>query len=148
LPKSFYTWTRDLHLYFGLLVSPFVVVFAISVFFLNHARLPAPDSATTTAVTRSVQVPVGIEQAEGKERVQLAGQILSQVGVAGEINFIRSLPKEHRLIVPVVKPGVEITIDVNLKEQTVTLSERRTAFRDRTMPLSAAIGSGRAHGNG
>ena len=131
MPKAVYTWTRDLHLYSGLFVSPFVLVFAISVFFLNHARLPDPDSATTTTVTRSVQVPLGIERAEGMERVRLATQILSQVGVVGEINFIRAIPKEHRLVIPVVKPGVETTIDVNLEEQTARLSERRTAFWER-----------------
>lgn len=126
MPKSFYTWTRDLHLYVGLFVSPFVVVFAVSVFFLNHARLPAPGSATTRATIRDLQLPAGIEQAQGMERVQLATQVLSQVGVSGEINFIRALPREHRLVIPVVKPGVETTIDLNLEERTATVSTRRT----------------------
>ena len=35
--KRFYLITRDLHLYFGLFVSPFVLVFAFSVFFLVHS---------------------------------------------------------------------------------------------------------------
>lgn len=127
VPKAFYTRTRDLHLYFGLFVSPFVVVFALSVFFLNHARLPAPGSTTTTASVRDLRLPAGIEQAQGMERVQLATQVLSQVGVAGEINFIRVLPKERRLVIPVVKPGVETTIDLNLEERTATVSARRTS---------------------
>jgi len=36
--KRFYAVTRDLNLHFGLFVSPFMLVFAISVFFLVHAR--------------------------------------------------------------------------------------------------------------
>lgn len=128
MPKAFYTWTRDLHLYCGLFVSPFLVVFAVSVFFLNHVRAPVPGSATTTTTVHDVHVPAGIEQAQGMERVQLAAQILSQVRVAGEINFIRFLPKEHRLIIPVVKPGVESMIDLNVAQRTATVSERRTTF--------------------
>ena len=138
MPKVFYTWTRDLHLYLGLFVSPFVVVFAVSVFFLNHAHIPNP--ATTTAATCDIQVPAGIEQAEGVKRVQLATQILSQVGIAGEINFIRSIPNEHRLVIPVVKPGVEATIEVNLRERNATLSVRRTAFWERLSYLHRSPG--------
>jgi hypothetical protein len=127
VPKTFYTWTRDLHLYFGLFVSPFVAVFAVSVFFLNHARLTAPGSGTTTSTIRDLHVPAGIEQAQGLDRVRLATQVLSQVGVSGEINFIRALPQEHRLVIPVVKPGVETTIDLNIEARTATVTERRTS---------------------
>ena len=126
MPRAFYTWTRDLHLYFGLFASPFIVVFAVSVFFLNHARLPAPGSATTRTPIRDLHLPAGIEQAQGIERVKLATQVLSQLGVSGEINFIRALPKERRLVIPVVKPGVETTIDLNLEARTATVSARRT----------------------
>src|SRR4029079_9472663 len=34
--RRFYLITRDLHLYFGLFISPFILLFAISVFFLVH----------------------------------------------------------------------------------------------------------------
>lgn len=128
MPKAFYTWTRNLHLYVGLFVSPFVVVFALSVFFLNHARVPAPGLAPSTATIRNLRVPAGIEQAQGMERVKLATQVLSQVGVAGEINFIRAIPKEHRLVIPVVKPGVETTIELNVQQRAATVSERRTTL--------------------
>ena len=35
--RRFYVVTKDLHLYFGLFISPFVLLFAVSVFFLVHA---------------------------------------------------------------------------------------------------------------
>ena len=43
--RRFYLVTRDLHLYVGLFLSPFVLVFAVSVFYLVHglADRPAPD---------------------------------------------------------------------------------------------------------
>ena len=41
-----YRWIRDLHLYLGLFVSPFVLLFAVSVFYLNHGKLfPATTSS-------------------------------------------------------------------------------------------------------
>jgi hypothetical protein len=45
--RRFYLITRDLHLYAGLFLSPFVLVFSVSVFYLAHgfAQRPAPDQA-------------------------------------------------------------------------------------------------------
>ena len=77
MPKWFYPWTRDLHLYFGLFISPFLVLFAASVFFLNHSRLAAPGPLTATTTVRDLRVPAGIEQAQGMERVRIASQVLS-----------------------------------------------------------------------
>lgn len=128
MPKWFYGWARDLHLYFGLFISPFIVLFAVSVFCLNHARLPAPGPPITTTTIREVQVPAGIEQAQGMERVRIANQVLLEIGVTGEVNFIRAIPKEHRLVIPVVKPGVETTVDLNVERRIATISERRTAL--------------------
>lgn len=128
MAKAFYGWTRDLHLYIGLFLSPFLLVFAVSVFFLNHARAPAPGPPSSMAEVRGVRVPADIEAAQGPERVQLAREVLSQLGISGEINFIRVVPRENRLVIPVVKPGVEAVIDLHVKEGTATVSERRTTF--------------------
>ncbi|HUQ92004.1 MAG TPA: PepSY-associated TM helix domain-containing protein [Bryobacteraceae bacterium] len=126
MPKRFYIWTRDLHLYLGLFISPFVLLFAVSVFFLNHARMPLAAATPDKVITYNLQIPSGIEQGQGMERVQRAAQILNQVGVTGEINFIRYVPKERRLVIPVVKPGVETTIDVDLEARTATVTRRKT----------------------
>ena len=63
MPQTFYRWTRDLHLYFGLFISPFVLLFAGSVFFLNHAKVTA-EPASVEAV-QNLQIPSGIEGAQG-----------------------------------------------------------------------------------
>jgi uncharacterized iron-regulated membrane protein len=49
----FYRLTRDLHLYLGLFISPFVLVFSVSVFFFVHSWIPklAPDPARTRVVS-------------------------------------------------------------------------------------------------
>ena len=48
-PNWFYRWTRDLHLYFGLFISPFILLFSVSVFFLNHAKIDTNKATVTTS---------------------------------------------------------------------------------------------------
>ena len=49
--NRFYLIIRDLHLYAGLFISPFVLVFAISVFYLVHAWVPAQSAGPSRKVT-------------------------------------------------------------------------------------------------
>lgn len=128
MPKAFYVWTRDLHLYLGLFVSPFLIAFAVSVFFVNHARFGGNDSAPAVRSVGDMRIPGGIEQAEGMERARLAREILEQVGVAGEINFIRSVPEERRLVIPVVRPGVETVIELDVVNRSAKVSTRTTTL--------------------
>lgn len=123
-----YRWTRNLHLYFGLFVSPFVLLFAVSIFYLNHARLSAPPLKLPVRAPHEIQLPQGIEKAEGAERLRLVSEMLMQVGVIGEIQFIRSIPDEGRIVIPVVRPGVETTVDVNLLAGTAEVTERTTGL--------------------
>ena len=37
MSQRFYTFIRDLHLYIGLFLAPFVLLFSVSVFFVVHA---------------------------------------------------------------------------------------------------------------
>ena len=124
-----YRWTRNLHLFFGLFVSPFVLLFAASVFYLNHAGPPAPPRTPPAPATHEIQPPAGIEKAEGIERLRLVAEILTQVGVTGEIQFIRSIPDEGRIVIPVMRPGVETTVEVNLPAATAEETERPIGLR-------------------
>ena len=118
-----YRWLRDLHLYFGLFISPFVLLFAASVFYLNHGKLLT--GAEAPAVTyRDVNVPDGFERIKGREAVERAKAILPQVDVAGEIGFLRYVAKDRRLIFPVSKAGSEATVDVDLDARTATVTRR------------------------
>ena len=123
-----YRWTRNLHLYFGLFVSPFVLLFAASVFYLNHAGPLAPPRTPPAPAVHEIQLPTGIEKAEGIERPRLVSEILTQVGVTGEIQFIRSTPDEQRMVIPVVRPGVETTVEVNLAQAKAEVTERITGL--------------------
>ena len=120
-----YRWIRDLHLYVGLFVSPFVLLFAVSVFYLNHGKqVPVTLSAV---IVRELQIPEGFETLKGKEAVERARAILPQVGVEGEIGFLRYVAKEHRLIFPVSKAGIEATVDVDITARSAAVKRRSTS---------------------
>jgi hypothetical protein len=122
--KAFYRWTRDLHLYLGLLVSPFVIAFAVSVLFLNHAKV---DTGAATSVTnvRDVRIPAGLETARGREAADSARGIVDQVGVSGEIGFVRYVRKDQRFVIPVSTPGLDTIIDVDVQNRNAVVSRRK-----------------------
>jgi hypothetical protein len=127
VPKQFYVLTRDLHLYIGLFLSPFLLVFVASVFFLVHTSL-SNQPAASTRVASDLAVPAGIEQLNGRELVTALRPVLKQIGVQGEVNYIRSIPKEHRLVLPISLPGRETTVDLNLLQRTATIVESSTGL--------------------
>ncbi|MBI2947876.1 MAG: PepSY-associated TM helix domain-containing protein [Verrucomicrobia bacterium] len=123
IKRSVSIWIRDLHLYAGLFISPFILVFAVSTILLNHAWKPW----TRTAVEKTsapVEIPAGLKS--GAEGVPAAKQILRQVNVSGEIGFVRHQPQNNRLIIPVFKPGQRITISVDLTTRTAAIERTRT----------------------
>jgi hypothetical protein len=129
--KRFYLITRDLHLYTGLFVSPFVVVFALSVFVLVHPSSEAGRSIPPMTKTAGpVALRPDIENLSGRARVEALRPVLNQLGINGEIGFVGYSPKEHRLKVPVVVPGRETTVDVDLASRTATVTERQTGAWD------------------
>ena len=102
----FYRLIRDLHLYLGLFSSPFVLVFAISVFFLVHTWLPkiGPDSSTTRVVS-DLPLPGGWQTLSGRPLIDALKPTLEKAEVHGEVGFIRHMVKEEKLIIPVTIPG-------------------------------------------
>lgn len=117
-----YRWLRDLHLYLGLFISPFVLLFALSVFYLNHAKLiPGERPAHTYS---DLAIPEGFDRLKGIEAIEQAKTLLPQVGVTGEIGFLRYNPGEHRLTFPVSKAGSEATVDVDLDARTAVVKRR------------------------
>lgn len=142
MQRSFYVVTRDLHLYAGLFISPFVVVFALSVFALVHPPGSAP-SAAEVHPARSVQnleIVPGVENLSGRVRVDAVRSLLDRAGVHGEIGFIRHIPGEHRLIIPVSVPGRETTFDLDLATRTATITDRDTGVWDALILLHKAPG--------
>ena len=125
--RSLYLLTRDLHLYAGLFISPFILVFALSVFCLAHGWLPAAGQAPPRSVS-GLKIPAEIARIKGKEQLAELRPLLDQMNVHGEINFVRYIGAENRLVVPVAVPGRDTEVNLHLATGTAEITERANSF--------------------
>jgi hypothetical protein len=140
--RRFYLITRDLHLYFGLFISPFILLFAISVFFMVHG-LPKPAGPAEPQISRivtGVQVPPKAASLEGRARVDALRPVLDHLGVHGEVDFIRHVAREHRLVIPVRVPGRETMVTLDYAQGTASVSSRNQPFSDALVYLHKTPG--------
>ena len=130
--RRFYLVTRDLHLYFGLFLSPFVLLFSVSVFYLVHglAPRPAPGQADGARTVTDVTVPPDIAGLQGRARVDALRPVLDQLGVRGEIDFVRHVASERRLIVPVRLPDSDTIVTLDYDQRIATVTTRRQSLGD------------------
>jgi hypothetical protein len=142
----FYRSTRDLHLYVGLFISPFVLLFAISVIFLVHAWIPkfAPETANTRIVAALV-LPTDLQKLSGRPLIDALKPTLERMNVAGEIGFVQHRVNEEKLIIPVSIPGRLTTVTINLVSLEATLVTRETGLSDALITLHKSPGP---HGPG
>jgi hypothetical protein len=134
--QRFYRLVRDLHLYLGLFSSPFVLVFAISVFFLVHAWLPkiTPESSTTRVVS-ALPLPEDLQALSGRPLIEALKPMLEKAGVRGEVGFVRHLVKEEKLIIPVTIPGRETIVTISIASREATIVTRETGLADALVTL-------------
>src|SRR6266487_1037249 len=132
----FYRLIRDLHLYFGLFSSPFVLVFAISVFFLVHSWLPKIASETSnTRVVSALPLPGDLQTLSGRPLIDALKPTLEKADVRGEVGFVRHMVKEEKLIIPVTIPGRETTVSISIASREATIVIRETGRADALVPL-------------
>ena len=117
--KTFYKLTRDVHLWRGLFLSPFLIVYAVSTVLVNHSVKPgaaAPDIA---------RGPYDVVVPDEPDKVLLAKDILAQLGMTGEIGGVRIRPAEQRINFPVNVPGVRRQVVVNTETgRAIVLTKR------------------------
>ncbi len=137
----FYRLTRDLHLYLGLFISPFVLVFSISVFSFVHSWIPslAPETVNTRVVS-AVALPGDLEKLSGRPLIDALKPILENMNIRGEIGFVRHLVKEEKLIIPVSIPGRATTVSINLAGHEATVVSRETGLADALVTLHRSPG--------
>jgi hypothetical protein len=123
-------WMRDLHLYVGLFLSPFLLLFAVSAIFYNHAWVPAAGApAEPQTTTHSIQPP-----AEGDD-LAVARQLLDQLGITGEIHYVRREPARRRLAMAVEHPGAKYEVRVDLRVESATVTRTDAGLAQRTLYL-------------
>jgi hypothetical protein len=130
--RRLYLVTRDLHLYVGLFLSPFILVFSVSVFYLVHglAQRPAPAASDALRSVANLSVPPDIARMQGRARVDALRPVLEQLGVHGEVDFVRHVASEHRLIVPVRLPDRDTVVNLDYDQRTATVTTRRQSLGD------------------
>jgi len=141
MSRRFYRLIRDLHLYLGLFGSPFVLVFAISVFFLVHSWLPkiAPETSTTRVVS-ALPIPGDLQTLSGRPLIDALKPALEKADVHGEVGFLQHLVKEEKLIIPVSIPGRETIVTISLASRDATIVIRETGLAGALVTLHKSPG--------
>jgi hypothetical protein len=138
--KRLYPILRDLHLYFGLFVSHFVLVFAFSVFFLVHAWLPKASPPVNGRVAMNLVLDPGLQQLSGRSLIDALRPILNTVGVQGEVGWVQHLASEKRYIIPVSVPGRVTTVILDVEKRQAAIEERNTGLADAIVMLHKSPG--------
>jgi hypothetical protein len=138
---SFYRIVRDLHLYLGLFISPFVLVFAISVFFLVHSWLPKPVSdSVARRVVSDLPLPADLERLTGRPRIDALQPALAKAGVHGEVGWVQHIAKGNWLVIPVSVPGRLTTVTIDVGRREASIQERTTGLADALVTLHKSPG--------
>jgi hypothetical protein len=127
-----YRIARDLHLYLGLFLSPFILVFSVSVFYLVHgsAYRRAPSGSDNPRTVAELRITPDIGGLQGRARVDALRPVLDQLDVPGEIDFVRHIPAERRLVIPVRLPGRDTVITLDYDQRTAVVTSRRHSIGD------------------
>lgn len=104
--KKYYTLIRSLHLYLGLLISPFLLVFGVSIWVFNH-----PDFFNKWRAIESEPIYAQINFQAKETDLLTAKNILEQLKINGEVDWISK--SDSTFSFPVNKPGTIKRISVN-----------------------------------
>jgi hypothetical protein len=136
-----YRLIRDLHLYLGLFISPFVLVFAVSVLLLVHSWRPRIASETSaTRVVSALPLPRDLQVLSGRPLIDALKPALEKAGVRGEVGFVQHRVKEAKLIIPVTIPGRETTVSMRIPSGEATIVTRETGLADALLTLHKSPG--------
>lgn len=117
--KQYYPHVRSLHLYFGLFVSPFVLIFSLSVLCFNHPEIVnrlSPMEPPNEIRTKLDKIPYDSTD------LLTARAIIKKLGMEGEIDFINQ--NDDRISFPVKEPGLRTNITVNKHTDSVLISQQ------------------------
>ena len=132
-----YSWVRDLHLYVGLAAGPFVLVFAVSAILFCHTWIPWGGANRVQAEKRTASFA---PPPENQDSLLMGKAILRDIGVVGEIDFIRRQQNPSRLNIRVDRPGRSITVNADLAKGSAAIEDKRTGVWEAMLYLHARPG--------
>ncbi len=127
--KNYHRKVRDIHLYAGLFISPFILVFSISAIILNHNFIQWQENweewtfSVDDVVDESVKFKL---RSIAKTKIEYAKDILEQLNVKGEISNI--FGDSIKLYIPVTKPGYRISIKADLLSGIAYIHSEKVSF--------------------
>ena len=110
-------WNRRLHYYLGLYFLLFIWLFAVTGLLLNHAWTFSefwPNRRVATS-ERAIVMPAG------GTMLQQAQDVMRQLGIAGEIQWVTAKPDATRLEFRVTRPGRQFEIKSDWKQGRATV---------------------------
>ncbi|UCF37990.1 MAG: PepSY-associated TM helix domain-containing protein [Acidobacteriota bacterium] len=115
-------WTRKLHIFAGLFVSPFILLYAVSAILFNHTWAPGSSPLAARWERSDIEIPSDLAD------LDLARAILSQLGITGEIEFFRQEENATQLVIPVMKPRRRTIVRVDVARRAASVEERDLSF--------------------
>lgn len=117
--KNYFPLIRTLHVYFGLFISPFILIFSISVLAFNHMGLLNkinPVKSLPEIRTKLEYIPTDTTD------LLTAKAIIRKLDLKGEIDFI--MKNDDRISFPVNKPGLRTRVVVNTHTDSVSITRQ------------------------
>lgn len=115
--KKYYPAIHALHIYFGLFISPFIMIYSISVLVSNHTGFLNqinPVKSLPEIRTKLDCIPYDTTD------LLTAKSIINKLGIKGEIDFI--IKNEDQISFPVTKPGLITRVKVNTHTDSVVIT--------------------------
>jgi len=123
--KKYYPLIRRLHLYFGLFISPFVLIFSFSMLAINHEGFLnkfVPVKHLPEIRTKLDKIPYDSSD------LATARAISRKLGIDGEIDYISK--EDDNIFFPISKPGLKTTIRVSTPTDSAIITrELRGSMR-------------------
>jgi len=115
--KKYYSQIRSLHLYIGLFISPFVLIFAISVLVINHPQVIdkiTPAKKIPAVNVRLDSIPLG------SSNLLTAKAIIKKLDITGEVDYINK--SDSIIFFPVRTPGKLFNVNVNTRTKMASIT--------------------------
>lgn len=133
--KKYYAPVRALHLYIGLFISPFVLIFGISVLIFNHPGFINRVNAVKVLPDSRIKFD---KTPHDTSDLTTAKAIIKKLNIHGEIDFISKT--DSTISFPVMKPGLRTNIKVNTNTDSVVISQKQEGPLRATTYLHAMPG--------